>query len=178
MVAVTAGVSGLEPVDGEPTRVDAAVVVDGPLNLRAMQSEPWVRQPWCCGVGSAVERQHFGDFMETGEMVPAYLGCADPSVTDGRLTPACAATVEAGIGRASPSSHIDGGDPPLYIACNAVNIVRPTGAADHRQFAERYIAAHGGADDVVHLDQLDQAEANHFTVDTNLNLTALQDFLG
>jgi hypothetical protein len=177
MVAVTAGVPGLEPVEGEPTVVDAAVVLDGPLNLRAMQTEPWVRQPWCCGVASAVEGQHFGAFMETGEMVPAYLGCADPSVTDGHLTPACAATVDAEIDRASPSSHVDAGDPPLYIACNAVNIVLPDCAADHRPFADAYIAAHGGADDIVHFDQLDQPEANHFTVDTNLNLTALQDFL-
>jgi acetyl esterase/lipase len=184
MVAVTSGVTALEPGGRGRTDVQGAVSLDGPIELRAMLQEPWLTFTWY-GVHTPGTEQftHFGESLQTGELVPAYLGCADAQVTDGRLTPQCQALVDRRIDQASAASHLDDADPPLYLVCVAPPVdprartFVPDCDHDHAIFAERYRRAHHDRPGAVWVDRLDQPAANHGTVDANLNFKALNQYL-
>jgi hypothetical protein len=88
--------------------------------------------------------------------------------------------VEAGIDRASPRAWIDAGDPPLYLACAAADVLVPDCAHDHRPFSESYLAAHGSDTNAVWIDQVDQPDLAgpiHFLIDGQLNYSRLNAFL-
>jgi acetyl esterase/lipase len=80
LVAVSSGVDALEPVPGRRTVVRAAVSIDGPQDLRAMDEAPWRDWTWPMdALGPGPARERYGERIETGELVPAYLGCRPPS---------------------------------------------------------------------------------------------------
>jgi acetyl esterase/lipase len=186
MAAVSAGVPWLEPDETGRTDVRAAVSLDGPVDLDSMQSQPWFTTSWAF-FGShepgTANYAHFGPHLETGELVPAYLGCTDAQITGDppRLSPGCQQVVDRQIANASARTFIGPDDPPLYLACitpapTNLHMV-PDCHRDHRPFANAYIANHGGDGNTAWIDQLDQPGANHFAVDTHLNFAALKAFL-
>jgi acetyl esterase/lipase len=174
MAAVTGGVEGLEPFAGHATVVQGAVSLDGPADLRALRRPPWLDQTW---VGEpyppGADRDRYGDRLESGELVSSYLGCrraAEPVDED------CRRRLDD-VDRASATAHVDPRDPPVHLVCLAVNVLMPDCAGDHRPFAERYVRAHGDDPDAASIDELTDADANHFTVDAHLSLTRLEAFL-
>ena len=188
MVAVTGGVARFEPVgdgtDPLPTRVDGAVSLDGPLELRALQRDPWFTQSWYPGnePGSAAA-DRFGPTLESGELVPAFVGCTDPRLGPSAfpvLTPDCASVVDDTIDDASPRRWVDAGDPPLYLVCNTANVLLPDSAHDNRPFATDYVTRHGGATASAWMDELEQSRVDpaiaHFTVDQHLDRERLDAF--
>jgi acetyl esterase/lipase len=170
MAAVSGGVAALEPVPGRATVVQGAVSLDGPQDLRALQQPPWLGQTWPMDeLGPGPERDHYGGRIESGDLVPVYLGCAATAICPQLTGPAIAA--------ASTPSWIDAGDPPLYLACLAANLLLADCAHDAGPFAAAYVQAHGGDRSRAWVDQLTQPGATHFTVDTHLNGAALERFL-
>jgi hypothetical protein len=180
LVAVSSGVDELEPVPGRRTVVRAAVSIDGPQDLRAMEAPPWLDWTWPMDAfppGPA--RDHYGERIETGELVPVYLGCRQPGagLRGPNAEPGCDRLVGERIGPASSTTWIDGGDPPVYLACLPANAVLPDCAHDAGPFAATYVAAHGGDRMTAWIDQIRSPDANHFTAGAFVNLTALNRFL-
>jgi acetyl esterase/lipase len=175
MVAVTSGVEGLEPVRGHATVVQGAVSLDGPADLGSLRQPPWLGQTW---LGEEYppgpDRDHYGGHLESGEMVPTYLGCrraVEPVDED------CRRRLAAGVDRASVPAHVDDRDPPVHLVCLAANVLMPDCAHDARPFAERYIRAHGDDPGAAAVDELTDPATNHFNVDAYLNLRKLEAFL-
>jgi acetyl esterase/lipase len=176
--AMTSG--DLEPVEGRRTVVQGAVSIDGPQDLRVMREAPWRERPW-----SDIEqppgpaRDRFGPYLETAEMVAAYLGCADPQIVPAPLHPApdCEATIAASTDDASTTRWIDGGDPPVLLVCLRANPLLPDCAHDAERAAATHVAAHGGDGDSAWVDAITDPAATHFLVDAHLDGGMLNRFL-
>jgi acetyl esterase/lipase len=175
MAAVTAGAEGLEPVPGQATVVQGAVSLDGPADLRSLRRPPWLDQTWLGDVyPPGPDRDRYGDHLESGEMVPVYLGCrrgVEPVDDD------CRRRLDADVDRASAVTHVDPADPPVHLVCLTANVLMPDCASDHRPFAELYVRAHGDDPDAAGVDEVADGAASHFNVDVHLSLTRLEAFL-
>lgn len=186
------------PGSGPDSTVRGVVSLDGPSDLATLHDPSLLSQSFLTtehlaalntATMTSAEKSRFEELygydvdapaptppesvVEAGEIVPAYTGCADP-LDD------CAAFTDL-----SPISHIDAGDPDVYLAC------ADTGPSPYPSFCSDSYALEAAinglhADDPYVTDPIertlhawvDELEgANHYNVDEYVNLHLLEGFL-